>query len=170
MLSRGGLDPALTALAQRSSVPVALDLRVAGRLAEAVEIAAYYVVAEMLTNTAKHANASRVDVDVHVVDGVLRVSVRDDGVGGAAPAGGSGLVGLRDRVEALGGTIASTARRAAERRSSQTCRSPTPPTARRTLPAREPWPPAAAVAKVPQSGLRSPAALAALPGRRAPAR
>jgi predicted ATPase/signal transduction histidine kinase len=105
VLSRGGLEPALTALAQRSSVPVALDLRVAGRLAEAVEIAAYYVVAEMLTNAAKHANASRVDVEVHVARGVLRVCVSDNGVGGAAPAGGSGLVGLRDRVEALRGTI-----------------------------------------------------------------
>jgi signal transduction histidine kinase len=59
----------------------------------------------MLTNAAKHANASRVDVEVHVVDGVLRVCVSDDGVGGAAPAGGSGLIGLRDRVEALRGTI-----------------------------------------------------------------
>jgi signal transduction histidine kinase len=105
VLARGGLEPALTALAQRSSVPVALDLRVAGRLAEAVEIAAYYVVAEMLTNATKHADASRVDVEVHVVDGVLRVCVSDDGVGGAAPAGGSGLIGLRDRVEALRGTI-----------------------------------------------------------------
>jgi signal transduction histidine kinase len=105
VLSRGGLEPALTALAERSSVPVALDLRVPGRLAEAVEIAAYYVVAETLTNAAKHAIASRVDVEVHVVDSVLRVCVSDDGVGGAAPAGGSGLVGLRDRVEALRGTI-----------------------------------------------------------------
>ena len=105
LLSRGGLQPALTALAERSSVPVALDARVAGRVAESVETATYYIVAEMLTNAAKHAEASRVDVDVHVVDGALRVRVRDDGVGGADPAGGSGLVGLRDRVEALGGTI-----------------------------------------------------------------
>jgi signal transduction histidine kinase len=105
LLSTGGLQAALTALAQRSSIPVALDLRVAGRVAEAVETATYYVVAEMLTNAAKHARASRVDVDVHVVDGALRVRVHDNGVGGADPAGGSGLVGLRDRVEALGGTI-----------------------------------------------------------------
>ena len=74
-------------------------------MAESVEIAIYYVVAEMLTNAAKHAEASRVEVDVRVVDGALRVRVHDDGVGGADPAGGSGLVGLRDRVEALGGTI-----------------------------------------------------------------
>ena len=104
-LSRGGLQPALTALAKRSSIPVALDLRLAGRPAEPVEIAAYYLVAEMLTNAAKHANASRVDVHVDVVDCALRVCVRDDGTGGADPARGSGLVGLRDRVEALAGTI-----------------------------------------------------------------
>jgi signal transduction histidine kinase len=60
----------------------------------------------MLTNTAKHAQASAVYVDVTRADGVLHISVRDDGVGGADPARGSGLVGLRDRVEALGGTIA----------------------------------------------------------------
>ena len=83
-----------------------LDVRVEGRLPESVEVAAYYVVAEMLTNAAKHAHASTVHVDVAAADGVLRVSVRDDGVGGADPARGSGLVGLRDRVEALGGTVA----------------------------------------------------------------
>jgi signal transduction histidine kinase len=106
VLSTGGLQPALTALAQRSSIPVTLNLRLAGRVAEAVETATYYVVAEMLTNAVKHAEASRIDVDVvHLVDGALRVRVHDDGVGGADPAGGSGLVGLRDRVEALGGTI-----------------------------------------------------------------
>ena len=104
-LSRGGLQPALTALAKRSSVPVALDLRLAGRPAEPVELAAYYLVAEMLTNAAKHTNASRVDVHMDLVDGALRVRIRDDGAGGADPSRGSGLVGLRDRVEALAGTI-----------------------------------------------------------------
>ena len=83
-----------------------LDVRVEGRLPSSVEVAAYYVVSEMLTNAAKHAHASTVNVDVAATDGVLRLSVRDDGVGGADPARGSGLVGLRDRVEALGGTIA----------------------------------------------------------------
>ena len=68
-------------------------------------MAAYYVVSETLTNTAKHAQASAVRVDVARAEGVLHISVRDDGVGGADPARGSGLVGLRDRVEALGGTI-----------------------------------------------------------------
>jgi signal transduction histidine kinase len=68
-------------------------------------VAAYYVVAETLTNTAKHAHASVVHVAAEALDGSLRVSVRDDGVGGADPTRGSGLVGLADRVEALGGTL-----------------------------------------------------------------
>ncbi len=106
ILSEGGLGPALKTLARRSRIPVALDVRVQGRLPESVEVAAYYVVAEMLTNATKHAHASTVHVDVAETDGVLHVSVRDDGVGGADPARGSGLVGLRDRVEALSGTVA----------------------------------------------------------------
>jgi signal transduction histidine kinase len=106
ILSEGGLGPALRTLARRSPIPVVLDVRVQGRLPESVEVAAYYVVAEMLTNAAKHAHASNVHVDVAGTDGVLHVSVRDDGVGGADSARGSGLVGLRDRVEALSGTVA----------------------------------------------------------------
>ena len=106
ILSEGGLASALKTLARRSPIPVVLDVRVQGRLPESVEVAAYYVVAEMLTNAAKHAHASTVHVDVAGTDGVLHVSVRDDGVGGADPARGSGLVGLRDRVEALSGTVA----------------------------------------------------------------
>jgi signal transduction histidine kinase len=105
ILTEGGLAPALKTLARRSPTPVALDVRVEGRLPDGVEVAAYYVVSEMLTNTAKHAQASAVYVDVARADEVLHISVRDDGVGGADPARGSGLVGLRDRVEALGGTI-----------------------------------------------------------------
>jgi signal transduction histidine kinase len=70
-------------------------------------VAAYYVVSEMLTNTAKHAQASAAYVDIARAGGVLHISVRDDGVGGADPAHGSGIVGLRDRVEALGGTISA---------------------------------------------------------------
>lgn len=104
-LSRGGLAPALRTLARRSPVPVVLDVRHPGRVAESVEAAAYYVVAETLTNTTKHAEASRVDVTVELRDGSLWVSVRDDGVGGADPACGSGLVGLEDRIEAFGGTM-----------------------------------------------------------------
>jgi signal transduction histidine kinase len=105
ILSQGGLAPALKTLARRSPIPVALDVRLEGRLPIGAEVAAYYVISEMLTNTAKHAQASTVYVDVARADEALHVSVRDDGVGGADPARGSGLVGLRDRVEALGGTI-----------------------------------------------------------------
>ena len=106
ILSEGGLWPALKALARRSPIPVQLDLRAEGRLPERIEVAAYYVVAEALTNAAKHANASIVHVEAEAVDGALRLTVRDDGAGGADPAGGTGLVGLNDRVEALGGAIA----------------------------------------------------------------
>ena len=105
VLSQGGLEPALKALARRSPIPTYVDARVSTRFAEAVEITAYYVVAEMLTNAAKHSGASRVDVTVRPQGGALRVSVRDNGVGGAHPTGGSGLVGLTDRVEALGGQM-----------------------------------------------------------------
>jgi len=105
ILSRGGLAPALKALGRRSPVPVELDVRAQERLPEPVEVAAYYVVAEALTNAAKHAHATFVRVEAEVVDGDLLVSVQDDGVGGADPARGSGLVGLTDRVEALGGKL-----------------------------------------------------------------
>jgi signal transduction histidine kinase len=105
ILSRGGLGPALKALARRSTVPVEIDVRGQERLPEPVEVAAYYVVAEALTNTAKHAHASLVRVEAEVNNGDLRLSVEDDGVGGANPARGSGLVGLTDRVEALGGKL-----------------------------------------------------------------
>jgi signal transduction histidine kinase len=104
-LSEGGLAPALRTLARRSPVPVVLDVRLSGEVAKSVEVAAYYVVAETLTNTAKHAEASRIDVTVELRDGHLWVRVRDDGVGGAAPTRGSGLVGLTDRIEAFGGTM-----------------------------------------------------------------
>jgi GAF domain-containing protein len=105
ILTEGGLRPALRALARRSAVPVSLDIKVAQRLAEPVEIATYYAVSEALTNTAKHANASAAEVEVAANDGGLRVTVRDDGRGGADFARGSGLAGLKDRMEALGGRI-----------------------------------------------------------------
>jgi signal transduction histidine kinase len=104
-LSHGGLAPALRTLARRSPVPVVLDVRLPEEVAESIEVAAYYVVAETLTNTTKHAEASRIDVTVEPRDGHLRVCMRDDGVGGADPALGSGLVGLKDRIEAFGGTM-----------------------------------------------------------------
>lgn len=105
ILSAGGLSPALKALARRSAVPVQLDIDVQQRLPEPIEVAAYYVAAEALTNTAKHARASLAHVTLHAHSDRLQLSIRDDGVGGATTNGGSGLVGLTDRVEALGGTI-----------------------------------------------------------------
>jgi signal transduction histidine kinase len=105
VLSESGLRPALRALARRCAVPVRVDMRPAGRLPEPVEIAAYYAVAEALTNIIKHAHASAAHVEVAVDGGALRVGVHDDGRGGADLGRGSGLVGLKDRVEALGGRL-----------------------------------------------------------------
>jgi PAS domain S-box-containing protein len=105
ILAQGGLATALKTLARRSAVPVLLEVRAETRLPEPVEVATYYIVSEALTNTAKHAHASEVDVLVEALDGVLELSIRDDGCGGADPSRGSGLIGLTDRVDALGGTI-----------------------------------------------------------------
>jgi signal transduction histidine kinase len=107
VLSRGGLKPALRALCRRSAVSVELDLRAEGRLPEPVEVAAYYVVSEALTNAAKHAHASVVRVELDTHDAILQLAIRDDGIGGA-DLRGSGLVGLSDRIEALGGTLQVT--------------------------------------------------------------
>jgi signal transduction histidine kinase len=105
ILAEGGLGPAVKTLARRSAILVDLDVQVPDRLPDRFEVAAYYSVSEVLTNAAKHSQASVVRVDVATRDGTLHVSLRDDGVGGADPAGGSGLIGLRDRVEALGGSL-----------------------------------------------------------------
>jgi signal transduction histidine kinase len=105
ILSRGGLGPAIKTLARRSPVPVDLDLDLDGHLSESVEVAAYYVTAEALTNTAKYAEASQVSVRAAMGDGVLHLTITDDGIGGANADGGSGLVGLKDRVDALSGTL-----------------------------------------------------------------
>jgi signal transduction histidine kinase len=105
ILSEGGLGPALKGLARRSAVPVEFGVDVQTRLPERVEAASYFVVSEALANAAKHAQASEAHVDVEVVGNYLHVSVRDDGVGGADPSRGSGLIGLADRVQALGGTL-----------------------------------------------------------------
>jgi signal transduction histidine kinase len=105
LLAERGLGPALRALARRSVIPVRLDVRLDGRLPEPAEIAVYYMVAEALTNAAKHARASAAEVEVEIGEGILHVRVRDDGRGGADFGGGSGLVGLRDRAEALGGRL-----------------------------------------------------------------
>ena len=106
VLTKGGLTPALRALARRSAVPTKVELSTASRFAERTEVAAYYVVSELLTNSVKHAHAGSVHVSVAEASDALHVSVRDDGVGGADPARGSGLIGLRDRVEAIGGSFA----------------------------------------------------------------
>jgi len=105
ILSEGGLRPALKTLARRAAIAVELDAPDVGRLPEQIEVAAHYVVSEALTNATRHARASAVWVTVEERDGSLRLSIRDDGAGGADPLRGSGLTGLRDRVEALGGTF-----------------------------------------------------------------
>jgi signal transduction histidine kinase len=105
ILSERGLGPALRTLARRSAVPVDLDVTTSARFPEAVEIAVYYVASEALANAMKHARASRVEISLAARDGSVLLSLRDDGVGGANAAGGSGLAGLIDRVEALGGSI-----------------------------------------------------------------
>jgi signal transduction histidine kinase len=105
ILSEGGLGAALKTLARRAPIPVALDVCVEDMLSDGIEVAAYYAISELVTNTAKHAHASTINVAVTCADGVVHIAARDDGIGGADPARGSGLVGLRDRIEALGGTI-----------------------------------------------------------------
>jgi signal transduction histidine kinase/ketosteroid isomerase-like protein len=105
-LSEGGLGPALRSLSRRSPVPVQLQLDPdVDRLPETVEVAAYYTVSEALTNTAKHAGATRVNVSMTRNDRGIHLTIADDGRGGADPASGSGLTGLADRVEAIGGTL-----------------------------------------------------------------
>jgi signal transduction histidine kinase len=105
VLSRGGLVPAIKVLARRSAIPVELLIGSHRRLPDPVEVAAYYVVAEALTNAAKHAQASMAEVCVDTEGQDLQLSIRDDGIGGADAAKGSGITGMRDRVEALGGTL-----------------------------------------------------------------
>jgi PAS domain S-box-containing protein len=113
ILTDRGLGPALEMLAGRASVPVEVDVALDCRLPARVEAAAYYIVAEALTNASKHASASRVRVIVERHDTRARVEVADDGVGGADQQRGSGLRGLRDRVEALGGELAVASPQAA---------------------------------------------------------
>jgi signal transduction histidine kinase len=105
ILGEAGLGPAVRALARHSPLPVRVQVRADGRLPSSCEATAYYVAAEAFTNAAKHAAASAVDILIERADGALTVQVRDDGVGGADATRGSGLVGLRDRVEAVGGTM-----------------------------------------------------------------
>jgi PAS domain S-box-containing protein len=105
ILSEGGLGPALRTLARRSRVPVELDTDIDHRLPERVEVAAYYIASEALTNVVKHAHASVVRIAIGEQNGAIRLSIRDNGIGGVERSRGSGIVGLQDRVEALGGRI-----------------------------------------------------------------
>jgi PAS domain S-box-containing protein len=105
ILSAGGVGPALRTLARRSAIPVELEVTTDARLPEPIEVAAYFVASEALANATKHAHASGVEVSLALRDGALLLSIRDDGIGGADSGRGSGLVGLQDRVEALGGSI-----------------------------------------------------------------
>ncbi len=105
ILGRGELEPALRALARRSPLPVELTVELGARLPEQVVATAYFIIAEALTNTAKHARASTSRVEVRDSKGILGIAIRDDGTGGADPSRGSGLLGLRDRAEAAAGTL-----------------------------------------------------------------
>ena len=105
ILSDAGLGPALETLAMRSPIPVELEVRTPERFPEPVEVAAYFTASESLANAAKHSQASHITVLLAFENERLQLSVCDDGIGGADPDRGSGLIGLRDRVEALGGTL-----------------------------------------------------------------
>jgi signal transduction histidine kinase len=105
ILTKGGLPPALKTLARRSAIPVTLDLTIDQHLQDSVEVGAYYVVSEALTNAAKHSRATQVAISGQTNDHTLSLSIHDDGIGGADMGNGSGLVGLADRVEALGGRM-----------------------------------------------------------------
>ncbi|WP_245720967.1 GAF domain-containing sensor histidine kinase [Nocardia pseudovaccinii] len=108
ILSKGGLVPALKTLARRCPVPVDLDIAVERRLPDSVEIGAYYAVTEALTNAAKYAQASEISVRAAVKGDSLCLSIRDNGIGGADSRKGSGLIGLKDRIEVLGGHVLVT--------------------------------------------------------------
>jgi signal transduction histidine kinase len=105
ILSDAGLDDALEALARRSTIRVDLDVGFQGRYDPTLEATVYYVVAESITNAVKHAHASVVAVRGAVRDGTIELEIRDDGVGGAVASRGSGITGLKDRVDTLRGTI-----------------------------------------------------------------
>jgi signal transduction histidine kinase len=104
VLARGGLRSGIESLVSRMSLPVSVDVS-AERFPSVVEATAYFVVSEALTNAVKHSGAARAEVRARAGEGVLRVEIRDDGKGGAMADGGTGLVGLRDRVTALAGSL-----------------------------------------------------------------
>jgi PAS domain S-box-containing protein len=106
LLAQAGLERSLRSLARRSPVPVKLDVTVSERPSESSETAVYYVVSEALTNAAKHAQASEITVQIKASGSHIRATIKDNGIGGAEASAGSGLVGLIDRVDALGGRFA----------------------------------------------------------------
>jgi signal transduction histidine kinase len=108
ILSEGGLRPALKALARRSAIPVELHIQPQRQLPEQLEVAAYYVITEALANAAKHAHASIIHVELQTTNTTVQLAIHDDGIGGADPNHGSGLIGLSDRIAALGGTLQIT--------------------------------------------------------------
>jgi signal transduction histidine kinase len=108
LLREDGLDAALDGLARRTPIPVHVEGAIDARLAPAIELAAYFVVCEALTNVVKHANATAATIRVAQIGAVLSLSVTDDGDGGVHSAIGGGLAGLRDRVEALDGTLSAS--------------------------------------------------------------
>jgi signal transduction histidine kinase len=108
ILAEGGLRPAVAALARRSPIPVHVEIPELPRLSDNLEVAAYYAASEALTNAIKHGRPTAVHVVAGLSDGVLNLSVSDDGIGGADPSAGSGLLGLRDRIETLSGTMRVT--------------------------------------------------------------
>ncbi len=105
VLVTGGLEPALRSLADRSPIPVEVDVSLDGRPPEPAEAAAYYIVSEALANVAKHARATGARVSVRRAEAGLVIEVRDDGVGGAGSTAGGGLQGLEDRTAAIGGRL-----------------------------------------------------------------
>ena len=125
ILAERGLAPAPKTLARRSLIPVDPQLQVNKRLPEPVEVGAYYVIAEALTSVAKHARASTVSIRIEAADDALLLAVRDDGAGGADFTSGTGLAGLKDRVEALGGRIFLDS--PPERGPARACNSRSPP-------------------------------------------
>jgi GAF domain-containing protein len=108
ILTKAGLGPALKTLARRSVLPVELELLTERRLPEHIEVATYYVASEAITNATKHARASVVNIQLSEQEEILTLVIRDDGVGGADPGQGTGLVGLFDRIEAMGGRLELT--------------------------------------------------------------
>ncbi|MGH2976242.1 MAG: sensor histidine kinase, partial [Solirubrobacterales bacterium] len=105
VLTERGLAAALDDLCRRAALPAHLECSLVERVAPAVETAAYFVVSEALTNAVKHAHATEVRVSVSCAEEVVLIEVVDDGIGGARASGGSGLRGMTDRAEALGGTL-----------------------------------------------------------------